>query len=82
MYGEKRNVFRFWGGKHEENRPLEKPRRKWKYGIKRNLEKIGLKCIGRNQLVRDGDLPTVQETATLRKRSVRVCLDEQLFVSH
>ena len=50
----------FGGGKPEENRPLEKPRRKWNYGIKRNLEEIGLKCIDGNQTVRDGDLPTAQ----------------------
>jgi len=36
--GEKRNAFRFWGGKPEEHRPLEKPRRKWKCGIEINLE--------------------------------------------
>jgi hypothetical protein len=57
---EKRNVFRFLGGKTDGNRLLERPRRKWKYSIKRNLVEIGIKCTDRNHLVRDGDLPTVQ----------------------
>jgi len=58
--GGKRNAFKFWGGKPEGNGPLERPRRKWKYSIKRNLEEIGLKCIDRHHLVRGGDLPTAQ----------------------
>ena len=60
VWGEKRNAFRFWGGRPEGNRPLGRPRRKWKYGIKRNLEEIGIKWLDMNHLFRDGDLPTVQ----------------------
>jgi hypothetical protein len=54
------DAFRFWGGKPEGNRPLERPRHKWKYGIKIHLEEIGIKCTDRSHLFRDGDLPTVQ----------------------
>jgi hypothetical protein len=60
VWGRKVMHSGFGGGKPEGNRPLEKPRRKWKYSIKRNLEEIGIKCTDRNRLVRGGDLPTVQ----------------------
>ena len=46
--GEKRKAFRFWGGNPEGNRPPERPRLKWKYSIKINLEELGVTFIDRN----------------------------------
>jgi hypothetical protein len=39
--GEGRNVYRVLVGKPEGKRPLEKPRRRWKDGIKTDLREIG-----------------------------------------
>jgi hypothetical protein len=40
--GEGRNVYRvFLVGKPEGKRPLERPRRRWKDGIKMDLREIG-----------------------------------------
>jgi hypothetical protein len=39
--GEGRNVYRVLTGKSEGKRPLERPRRRWEYGIKMDLREIG-----------------------------------------
>jgi hypothetical protein len=39
--GEGRNVYRVLVGKPEGKRPLERPRRRWKDGIKMDLREIG-----------------------------------------
>jgi hypothetical protein len=38
---EGRNMYRFLVGKPEGRRPLERPRRRWKDGIKMDLREIG-----------------------------------------
>jgi hypothetical protein len=38
--GEKRNAYRILMGKPEENRPLERPRRRWMDNIKMDLREI------------------------------------------
>jgi hypothetical protein len=37
-YGERRGVYRVLVGKLEGNRPLGKPRRRWEYNIKMDLQ--------------------------------------------
>jgi hypothetical protein len=39
--GKGRNVYRVLVGKHEGNRPLERPRRRWEDGIKMDRREIG-----------------------------------------
>jgi hypothetical protein len=39
--GEGRNVYRVLVGKREGKRPLERPRRRWKDGIRMDLREIG-----------------------------------------
>jgi hypothetical protein len=39
--GKVRKVHRVWGGKPEGKRPLGRPRRRWEYGIRMELRKIG-----------------------------------------
>jgi hypothetical protein len=39
--GEKRNTYRIFVGKPEENRPLGRPRHRWVDNIKMDLGKIG-----------------------------------------
>jgi hypothetical protein len=42
--GEGRNVYRVLVGKPEGKRPLERPRRRWEYGITVDLREIGWGC--------------------------------------
>jgi hypothetical protein len=39
--GERRNVYKVLVGKPEGKRPLERPRRRWKDGIKMDLRETG-----------------------------------------
>jgi hypothetical protein len=39
--GEGRNVYRVLVGKPEGKRPLQRPRRRWEYGIKMDLREVG-----------------------------------------
>jgi hypothetical protein len=39
--GEERKLYRVLVGKPEEKRPLERPRRRWKDGIRMYLREIG-----------------------------------------
>jgi hypothetical protein len=39
--GEERNVYRVLVGKHKGKRLLERPRRRWDYGIKMEFREIG-----------------------------------------
>jgi hypothetical protein len=43
--GEGRNLYRVLVGKAEGERPLERPRRRWEYGIKMDLREIGWGCV-------------------------------------
>ena len=42
--GEARGAFRVLLGKHEGNRQLGRPRRRWEDNIKMNLQEVG--CVG------------------------------------
>jgi len=52
--GEKRGAYRALVGKHEEKRPLGRPRRRWEDNIKKDIQKIewGVDWIG---LVQEGE---------------------------
>jgi hypothetical protein len=39
--GEKRGAYRVLVGKLEEKRPLGRPRRRWEYNIKVDLQEVG-----------------------------------------
>jgi len=39
--GERRGGYRVLVGKHERKRPLGRPRRRWEYNIKMNLQEVG-----------------------------------------
>jgi hypothetical protein len=51
----KRNVYRFLMGKPEGNRQLQRPRNRWKDGIKMDLMKIGRDGVDWIQLAQDRD---------------------------
>jgi len=53
--GEGRAVYRVLVRKHEGKRPLGRPRRRWEYNIKMDLQKMG--CGGKYwiELTRDRD---------------------------
>jgi hypothetical protein len=40
-YGEIKSVYKALVGKPEGNRPLGKPRRRWEYNIKMDLQEVG-----------------------------------------
>jgi hypothetical protein len=43
--GEERKVYKVLVGKPEGRRPVERPRRRWKDGIRMDLREIGLGCV-------------------------------------
>jgi hypothetical protein len=53
--GEERNVYRVLMGKPEGKRPLERPRRRWEYGIRMDLREIGWGSVDWIQLDQDRD---------------------------
>jgi hypothetical protein len=53
--GEKRKVYKVLVGKPEGNRPLGRPRRRWKYGIRMDLREIGLGSVDWILLSQDRD---------------------------
>jgi hypothetical protein len=44
--GEGRNVYRVLVGKPQGKRPLERPRRRWEFGIKMDLRENGWGRVG------------------------------------
>jgi hypothetical protein len=39
------NCSRFFVGKPEGKRPLGRPRRRWEYGIRKDLRETGFGCV-------------------------------------
>ena len=65
--GESRGTYRFFG-KPKEKRPLGRPRRRWEYNIKMDLQEVewkGMDWIGVTQ-VRDRQLALVNAVMNLR----------------
>jgi hypothetical protein len=53
--GEGRKVYRVLVGKPEGESPLERPRRRWEYGIQMDLEEIGWVIVEWIHLAEDRD---------------------------
>jgi hypothetical protein len=53
--GEERNVYRVLMGKPEGKRPLERPRHRWKGGIRMDLRETGWGSVDWIQLAQDRD---------------------------
>jgi hypothetical protein len=53
--GEERNVYKVLVGKPEGKRPLGRPRRMWKDGIRMDLREIGLGVVDWIRLSQDRD---------------------------
>jgi hypothetical protein len=53
--GEERTVYKVLVGKPEGMRPVRRPRRRWKDGIRMDLRKIGLGSVDWIRLAQDRD---------------------------
>jgi len=53
--GEGRGVYRVLVGKPEGKRPIGRPRRKWEYNIKMDLQELGCGGVDWIELARDRD---------------------------
>jgi hypothetical protein len=53
--GEEKNVYMVLMGKPEGKRPLRRPRRRWKDGIRMDLREIGWGSVDWIQLAQDRD---------------------------
>jgi hypothetical protein len=53
--GEESGVHRVLVGKAEGNTPLGRPRRRWKDGIKMDLQEVGVGCGDWMELAQDRD---------------------------
>ena len=53
--GEMRGVYRVLEGKPEGKRPLGRPRSRWEYDIKMDLQEVGCGAVDWIELVQDGD---------------------------
>jgi len=51
--GERRGIYRVLVGKPKGKRPLGRPRRRWKYNIKMELQKVGCGGMDWIELVQD-----------------------------
>jgi hypothetical protein len=74
--GEGRNVYRVLVAKREGKRPLEKPRRRWEYGIKMDLKEIGWGGVEWIHLAQDRSRwrAVVNAVMNLRVLAPRICL--------
>jgi hypothetical protein len=53
--GEERNLYKVLVGTPEGKRPLRRPRRRWKDGIRMDLKEIGLGSVDWIRLAQDRD---------------------------
>jgi hypothetical protein len=72
--GEERNVYRILMGKPQENRPLERPSRRWEHDIRMDIREIGWGSVDWIQLAQDRDrwqalVNTVMNLRVLAPRS-------------
>jgi CRISPR/Cas system-associated protein Cas7 (RAMP superfamily) len=52
---EGRSVYRVLVGKPEGKRPLGRPRHRWEYNIKMDLQEVGCRCMDWIELTQDTD---------------------------
>jgi hypothetical protein len=73
--GEERKVYKVLVGKPEGKRPLGRPRRRWKDGIRIDLRKIGCGIVEWIQLAQDRDRwrAVVSAVMNLRVLAPRTC---------
>jgi len=55
VYGDMRGVYRVLVGKPQENRPLGRPRRRWKDNIKMDLQEVESDGMDWIELAQDRD---------------------------
>jgi hypothetical protein len=53
--GEMKNTYKILVGKHEGERQLGRPKRRWEYNIRKNLMEIVLKAVDWIHLTEDRD---------------------------
>jgi hypothetical protein len=53
--GDRRCLYRVLVGKHERKRLLERPRQRWKYNIKMDLQEVGYENIDWNNVAQERD---------------------------
>jgi hypothetical protein len=56
VYGEERGVHRVLVGKPKGKRPLGRPRRRWEYNIKMDVQEVGGDCGDRMELAQARDM--------------------------
>jgi transposase len=80
--GEERNVYSVLVGKPERKRPLGRPRRRWRYGIKKVLEYIGWRGVEWIQLAWNtgrwlavvNNLPSVSQSVSQSVDIFQLCI--------
>jgi len=53
MYGGEEGVYRVLVEKHEEKGPIGRPRRRWEYKIKMDLQEVGCGGVDWNDVAQD-----------------------------
>jgi hypothetical protein len=66
--GEERGVYRVLVGKPEGKRPLGRPRRRWVYSIRMDLQEVGCGHVDWIGLVQDSDMWRTLVSAVMNPR--------------